>query len=177
MEKTRTIICLILIYFLIYFFQANIFNYLTISGVKPNMFIIFILFIGLFAGRKVGLILGLIFGVILDSLISKSIGSNMIMYGILGLLAELLDKRFSKDSRLIMMIMVFITTIIFEVGIYMYNIAVYNYMIQISFFIKIVLIEATYNVLITIIIYPLIKRFGEYLENLFRPKSMISNYF
>lgn len=177
MEKVRAIICLILVYFLVYFLQSNIFNYLTISSVKPNIFIILVLFIGLFAGRKLGFIFGLIFGLILDSLMGKSIGAYLIMYGVIGLLAEFLDRRFSKDSRLIIMIMVFVTTLIFDIGIYIYNIAVYDYMFQISSFIKIILIESIYNVLITIIIYPIMKRFGEYLENLFRPKSMISNYF
>ena len=72
MKKAILIIVLIIAFFIIYFLQANFFSWFTISGIKPNLFVIFILFIGLFAGKKIGAILGLILGLYLDLVIGKT---------------------------------------------------------------------------------------------------------
>ena len=56
MKKFSIFIGLILTFFVIYFLQVNIFNNFTIAGIKPNLFIIYILFIGLFANQILGII-------------------------------------------------------------------------------------------------------------------------
>lgn len=52
MKKTITILCIILIFFLIYFLQANVFTWFNIGGIMPNLYVILVLFIGLFMKRK-----------------------------------------------------------------------------------------------------------------------------
>ena len=54
MKKTLTIIILCLTFILIYLLQINFFNWFTIAGVKPNLFVILALFTGLYTGRKIG---------------------------------------------------------------------------------------------------------------------------
>ena len=50
MKKTMINIGLILTAILVYILQVNFFNWFNIAGVMPNLFVIFILFIGLFVG-------------------------------------------------------------------------------------------------------------------------------
>lgn len=52
MKKTITIITIIFIFFLIYFLQANFFTWFNMAGVMPNLYVILVLFIGLFMKRK-----------------------------------------------------------------------------------------------------------------------------
>lgn len=52
MKKTLTIIILCIAFVIIYLLQINLFSWFTIAGVKPNIYIILILFIGLYAGRR-----------------------------------------------------------------------------------------------------------------------------
>ena len=59
----------------------------------PNLFILYILFIGLFIGKKLGAIFGLFFGIYLDILIGQAIGVTGVMLAIIGLLAEYFDKK------------------------------------------------------------------------------------
>ena len=59
MKKIGIGILFFIIFFIIYFLEANIFPFLTINGVLPNLFIIFILFIGLFANTAYGVFLEL----------------------------------------------------------------------------------------------------------------------
>lgn len=53
-------IILFLIFGLLYFLQANIFPLIPISGVTPNLFVIFILVIGLFGNNFLAILFGII---------------------------------------------------------------------------------------------------------------------
>ena len=177
MKKAGSIALLILAFLIIYFLQANFFTWFTIAGVKPNLFVIYILFIGLFAGKKLGLILGIFFGVYLDIVIGRQIGISGIMLGAIGLLGEYLDKNFSKESRITIMLMIAGSTVIYEVGCYIFNIIALGTSVEILAFIKILLIEVIYNILIAIVIYSLIQRLGHALEEVFKTKNILTRYF
>ena len=60
MKKTIIFTVLFLIFMLIYFLQMNFFSWFTIAGVMPNLFVIFILIIGLFTGRAIGVTTGIV---------------------------------------------------------------------------------------------------------------------
>ena len=64
--RTKVYIILFIIFLIIYFLQANFFSWFNLAGVKPNIFIILVLFIGLFGGRKVALTYGIIIGIFID---------------------------------------------------------------------------------------------------------------
>ena len=100
----------------------------------PNLFILYILFIGLFIGKKLGAIFGLFFGIYLDILIGQAIGVTGVMLAIIGLLAEYFDKNFSKESRVTIMLMVIGTTILYEVGVYGFDVVKYSFPFEIQEF-------------------------------------------
>ena len=122
MKKTIAIISLIIAFFVIYFLQTNFFTWFTINGIMPNLFVILVLFIGLFAGRKLGFAFGIVFGLILDLLLGRTIGVSAFLLAIIGLVSEYLDKSFSKDSRIMIIITTIAGTIFFEVGYYIFKI-------------------------------------------------------
>ena len=177
MKKFLSIICLIIAFFITYFLQANFFTWFNIAGIMPNLFIVLVLFIGLFIGKKLGLVFGLLFGIYLDLLLGKAIGISGIMLGIVGLLGEYLDKNFSKDSRVTIILMVAGGTIIYEVGCYIFQIIKWDTLIEMLPFIKILLIEVIFNIVLVIILYPLIQKAGYYVENLFKHKEVLTRYF
>ena len=162
---------------MIYFLQANFFTWFNIAGVKPNLFIVFILFIGLFLGNKLGFAFGLILGIFLDLFISKSIGISGFMLAIVGLIGEYLDNNFSKDSRVTLILMVMGSTAIYELGAYLFQILKWNVAIEILPFLKTTIIEVIFNVVLVIILYPLMQKIGNYLERLFKNKSVLTRYF
>lgn len=177
MKKALSIVVLILSFFIIYFIQANFFTWFTIAKVQPNLFVIFVLCIGLFAGKKLGLILGIIFGFFLDIIIGRQLGITGIMLGIIGLTGEYLDKNFSKESRITIMLMIAASTGIYEIGCYIFNVIAQEVNMEIILFVKTLLIEILYNLLIAIVIYPLIQRLGHALEEIFKTKNILTRYF
>ena len=98
MRKFFTVILLILIFFLIYFLQTNIFSSYTLGGIAPNIFIIFVLFVGLYTNQALGISFGVIGGLILDFIYGRVIGTTAIMLCVIGYLGSYFDKNFSKDK-------------------------------------------------------------------------------
>ena len=131
----------------------------------PNLFVIFILFIGLFSNRITGVIYGVVIGGILDLVIGTQIGINAVGLGVIGFLAATFDKNFSKDSRATMMFMILGATLIFEVIVYILN------------FIRILAIEIIYNLILVIILYPLMQKFGYSIENEYKGNKILTRYF
>lgn len=177
MKKVISVIFLVISFLVIYFIQSNFFTWFTISNIQPNLFVILVLFIGLFAGKKLGLILGIIFGFFLDAVIGRQMGISGIMLGIIGLIGEHLDKNFSKESRITIMLMIAGSTGIYEIGCYLFNIVALGINAEMLQFIRILVIEIIYNLLITIVIYPIIQRLGHALEEIFKTKNILTRYF
>ncbi len=177
MRKTVIIIGLIVAFLIIYFLQVNIFNVFTIAGVSPNLFIVYILFIGLFANQFVGISFGVACGLILDLIYGKTIGVTAIMLCAIGYLGSYFDKNFSKENKLTIMFMVIGSTFVFEFGVYFINSIILDFNREYLYFIKIVVIEILYNVLLTIILYPLIQKLGYIIDRNFKRQNILTRYF
>ncbi len=176
MKKILVIIGIIITFFIIYFLQANFFTWFTIAGIMPNLFIIFVIFIGLFIGKKLGLVFGAIFGIYIDILIGKTIGPSGIMLGIIGMIAEYIDKSFSKDSRITIMSITAVCTAVYEIGMYMFQIIKWGTIIEIIPFFKILLVEIFFNTILVIILYPIIQKLGQKIETIFKGNTILTRY-
>ena len=177
MRKAGMAIFFILIFIIIYLLQVNLFSWFNLAGVKPNLFIILVLVIGLFSNKSIGTFFGIIFGFILDLLMGKSIGISIAMLGITGFIGGYLGKNFSKDSRITMITMIALTTLIYEIGIIILNFFINQIQIPIWYLVKILIIETIYNSIITIIIYPIILKLGYKVEETFGKNNMFTRYF
>lgn len=177
MKKVLIHIGLIISFIIIYILQTVFFSEFTIAGVMPNIFIILMLYIGLYMGRTMGIIYGIIYGIFIDLWIGKTIGITSIGLALIGLISGILDKTFSKDSRLIVILMGIICTIIYEVAFYLMQYIAFGINVEIFKFINILIVEIMYNVLITIIIYPLMKITGYEIENEVKGDKILTRYF
>lgn len=177
MKKAIINVSLILTTMLIYFLQSNFFSWFNIAGIMPNLFILLILFIGLFGTRTMGTIYGLIIGLILDFLLGTRIGIYSAGLGLIGFLAAIFDKNFSKDSRMTIMIMGVGATIIFESLTYLLKYVFAANQVDLLNFIKILAIEVAFNLILTIILYPLVQKAGYYIENEYKGNKILTRYF
>ena len=96
---------------------------------------------------------------------------------LIGVISGMLDKTFSKDSRLIVLLMGVVCTIIYEIVLYLMQYMVFRINIEIVEFLKILSIEVIYNVIIIIILYPLIKVTGYEIENEIKGDKILTRYF
>lgn len=177
MKNTVIIIVTTLVFLVCYFLQVNFFNWFNIAGISPNLFVMLVLFLGLFAGKRLGVPMGIFLGICLDFFINKKIGISGIMLGAIGAIGGMLDKNFSKDSRITIILMTIGVTAVYETGMYLLNHIIISTTIEIIPFIKILLIEILYNVILTIILYPLIQKAGYYIEDAFKGNQILTRYF
>lgn len=143
----------------------------------PNLFVIFVLFIGLFYSKIAGVVYGIVFGILLDFFIGRKIGLSGIMLGAVGLIGGIFDKNFSKENRFTIMMMVAVCTAIYETSLYLIGGAIYHYSYEMITFIKIIMIECLYNILITIILYPIIQNLGYKIEDVYKGDKILTRYF
>lgn len=177
MKKIFINIAIIISFIFIYLLQANFFTWFKIAGVMPSLLVILMLYIGLFMGRNSAIVYGVILGLLVDIFISRKLGITSIMLAVIGIIADLFDRNFSKDNRITVMAMVGVSTIIYEIGIYILNYIFLSINIEIIAFIKILLIETIYNIILTIIIYPIIQLTGYDVEEEYKGSKILTRYF
>ena len=143
----------------------------------PNIFIILMLYIGLYMGRTMGIIYGIIYGIFLDIWIGKSIGLTSIALAIIGLISGMFDKTLSKDNRMTVLLMGITCTVIYETILYLMQYMVYGINLEILSFIKTLLVEVIYNMLLIIILYPVMNKTGYEIEDEIKGNRILTKYF
>ena len=148
MKKALIYISLIFVFIFIYLLQSVFFVNFTIAGVMPNIVVILALFIGLFIGRSRGIIYGITF-----------------------------DKNFSKDSRIVILLIGAFCTIVYEVLLYVLQGVFFQISVEVIPFLKILALETIYNIFIIIIIYPIMKNVGYEIESEIKGDKILTRYF
>lgn len=64
-----------------------------------------------------------------------------------------------------------------EIFIYAYKAMILSINIEVMIFAKIVVIEIIYNAIMTIILYPLMQKFGYKIEEIFKKPKILTRYF
>jgi rod shape-determining protein MreD len=177
MRKSAIVVVLIIVFFILFFLQVNLFSSFTIAGISPNLFVIYVLFVALFSNQFLGISLGVIFGLILDFVYGRVIGTTAVMLCIIGYLGSYFDKNFSKENKLTIILMVAGATLIYEFGLYFLNSIILEFDREYFAFLKIVLVETLYNILLSIIVYPIMQKFGYVIDRTFKKNNILTRYF
>ena len=177
MKKIIINISLIIVFILIYLLQTTFFTSFTIAEIKPNLFIILMLYIGLYMGRSYGIIYGISYGIFIDIWIGRNIGITSICLAFIGFLGGVFDKNFSKDSRITILLMGTICTVLYEVALYILRNIIIGIDAEVIEFLRILLIEVIYNILLLIILYPIMKFTGYEIENEIKGDKILTRYF
>ena len=75
------------------------------------------------------------------------------------------------------MLMVLSSTVIVEVLNYLFKYMIEGISVEIFNFVKILILEVIFNLLLTIILYPLIRKFGYDIENEYKGNKILTRYF
>lgn len=163
---------LLILFAVLYFLQANIFPLIPLAGITPNLFVIFILLIGLYGNNFLAITFGLICGLFIDFSTSEVIGATPAMLCLIGFVATWFDSLWSKDEKISIIIMVILATLMFEFGTYFIKSIAIGYQLEVSAFFKILIWEEIYNILLTIIFFVPIKKLGYAMERKLKRTNM-----
>lgn len=177
MKKFFLGILMFINFIVLYLLQSNFFDWFTIAGISPNIFVIFMLFLGLFTNNKFSLVIAGLCGITLDLLASRTLGVNIIVFCLITVAGGYFDKNFSKENKLSIIIMVIGLTIGSEIVGYLLNALLLEIPLELISFSKILIIEVIYNAILTFIFYGLILKLGGIIERQFKQKNILTRYF
>lgn len=163
---------LFITFLIIYFLQVNIFPLVTIAGVVPNLFVIFILFIGLYANSFLAISFGILSGLWLDTIYGTCLGITSASFTLVGFIASWFDSLWSKDEKISIIIMVLVSTLIFEMISYFLKSVIIGFEFELVPFLKILSLEELYNVLLIIIFFSPMKKLGYKMERNLKRNNM-----
>ncbi len=132
----------------------TLFAYLQPFGVKPNLFLIYLVVAGFYVSKTESIWLGLVFGFALDLLIGVKIGLNGVLYMFACFFVTLLcENMIRRSNALVVFLCTALWTVVFE-GIT----AMLSNAGGVVHIIKVLGIEAVYNGIIALLVYLLLNR-------------------
>ena len=144
--------------------QATWLDCIEIFGIKPNLFLVYIIVICCFCGKIEGGAVGFAAGLLLDMLIGRIWGLNAVLGLILGFcMSHFYARVISNNNLLVTLALVLVGTLLYES---LYCFIAFLRVENVSFFpsmAKIVLPECGYNMVASVPIYLIVKRFAKFL--------------
>ncbi|MBE7023601.1 MAG: rod shape-determining protein MreD [Clostridia bacterium] len=144
--------------------QPTWLNGIEIFGTKPNLFLIYIIVVCCFCGRTEGATVGLVFGFVLDMLIGRLWGMNALLGMLSGFFIAHFCKKVLRNSNfLVAMIFVLVMSLFYEVVYYFIAFLTVDNVHFGAMFVKSILPECVYNVIISLPVYFIINKFSKSL--------------
>lgn len=176
-KKTLTIIIICLTLLFVNILQFTVFQKFAMFNIIANIIIVFFVFLSTYTNKIFAYILALIYGMLIDIRYSSPVGITAFALIILIELTIKFNLLLYVNSRIATMIKIFLLTIIFEFIRYLLRVIVLSFDMEIFEFIKIVIVEAIFNMFILMAIYDLFRNLGEITDEIFNKKNILSRYF
>lgn len=142
--------------------QPTLISSISIFGIGPNLFLVFIVAAAMIKGKKTGAVCGFVYGIAFDLIIGRMIGVNALIYMYAGLFAGILCERFiSGTGSIAGVVIVFAISMLCGI---IYYIAYNMVWGDLGFWMaltRVIILESLYSAVLCFIIYRLIeKSFG-----------------
>lgn len=125
--------------------QSSFSDFFGFQGIKPDIVLMVVVFYAFFYGYKKSAFFGLILGLIEDLFIGEFIGMNLFIKMATGIIVGLFSRNIYRDSKLLPIIIVFVSTIIANYFKWAFmNIFIEN--IEINYFIRVAFVQAMLNI-------------------------------
>ena len=145
--------------------QTTVLDYARIMGVKPNLFLVFIVCVALISAKPwESSVVGFVLGFLLDFMTGKSMGLNMLLFMYVGVVAGLLFERLLTNKYFGIISIVFIASVIYSFLYYSMSFMMWgegNFWYE---FVRIMLPEAVYSTVICVPLYRLARRTYRYAK-------------
>ncbi len=162
MYRKITILFLILIAYLL---QSTMIRILPMGGVAPNLLIILTSCFGFMRGKKEGMVIGFVSGLIMDVLFGNIIGFYALVYMIIGYLNGFFASIFYPEDIKLPMVLITSSELLYCFVVYFFRFLIQGKIRFGYYFMHIILPEIVYTIFVTIIIYKIILKINEWLED------------
>ncbi len=157
---------------ILYVFQTTVFTiYLSIGGITPNLILMFACIVGFMRGRRSGMLTGFFGGMLVDVMSGGIVGLSPLIYLLAGYFNGLFYKEYSKEQLLLPISLVALCDFGYGILFYFFHFLFRNRLNFGHYFIKIIIPEVVYTVVITIFAYLLVYFINRKLDYIDRKRS------
>lgn len=164
MKKFLTYLFIFLLVVCLYILQIFVIDGHSLFGLKPNLLLISVVTVSLWYGLYVGSIYSFIIGFITD-LIFGSYGQFTICYSIVGCIIGFLNYNYRKENKVALLYVTALATCIFEFSQYILFIFKTTSYISVIYLLKHIIIASLLNICIAYIIYGILYKITEKLDD------------
>ncbi len=149
-----------------YLLQTTLFQALSFANISPNLLIIVASCFGFMRGKKEGMYIGFFCGLIIDIFFGKLFGFYALIYMYIGYLNGFFHKLFFPEDIKLPILLITISDLVYNMMIFITMFLLRNRLDLPYYFIHVMLPEAIYTVLVTILIYRFISKLNQKLEEI-----------
>lgn len=139
--------------FVITLLQSTIVDHIEIMNVKPNLLLVFIVVVSILRGNVEGAVIGFLCGLCHDIISGKLIGLFALLGMYIGLIIGSVNKRLYRENVLIAVFFTFVSTFVYEFVFYFFNIFLRGKGDLIFPLKNVILPEAIYNSVLSILLF------------------------
>jgi len=161
MKRVISYVLLILVFFLI---QNNIFAASSLIMTVPNLLMILVFSFGFIRGSLEGMLIGFFCGLLNDLFFGNTIGFTALMYSVLGYGMGLIGNLYYTDFVNLPLLLCLFSILIYHIGIYVFAFLINGYGSFGSYLGNVALPELLYTGIMTLLLYPLIRRVEELIQ-------------
>lgn len=168
----RYIIMLIILIFCL-ILPGTVFHYLSWNGVKPDLAMLWVIYIAIYHRPSEGMVYGFATGLIVDLYFSRYIGMYTITLAIVAFLISFLQQRWYRENIPLTIVLVFLATLLGQTIVSLLaNIAGLNW--DFGDALRMIIGVSLYNALLVPITYPLVSK--SFSKGILKQKSNYERY-
>lgn len=145
-------------------FQCTLFQALSLAYIAPNLLIVVTSSFGFMRGKKEGLIIGFFAGLLIDIFYGDVLGFYALIYMYIGYVNGFFNKIFYDEDIKLPMILITLSDLFYGLIIYLFLFLLRTRLDFGYYFIHIIIPEVIYTVVVTIILYRIIRMINRKLE-------------
>lgn len=162
----RRKITLFFIIFICFLLQTTVFQALSFAGISPNLLIVVTAAFGFMRGRKEGMWIGFFCGLLLDIFYGSMVGFYALVYMYTGYINGFFRKRFYPDDIKLPMILITASDLACNLVVYLFLFLMRGKFQIGYYFMRIILPELVYTILVTVFLYFVILKINQKLEQI-----------
>ncbi len=144
--------------------QCSVFDSLSFAGIIPNLMIILTSSFGFMRGEKEGLVIGFFSGLLNDIFFGSFLGFYALLLMYIGYINGKFSRIFYPEDIKLPLALIVISDLSYGIICYVLTFMLRSRFQFTYYFMHIILPEALYTIVVTLILYPVILRVNERLE-------------
>ena len=168
MFRKITVILFILAGFIL---QCSVFSSLAFAGIIPNLMIVLTSSFGFMRGEKEGLVIGFLCGLLSDVFFGGFLGFYALLLMYIGYLNGKFSKIFYPEDIKLPLALIVVSDLSYGIICYLLTFMLRGRFDFSYYFLRVILPEALYTIIVTLFLYPVVLKTNEMLEGYERKRA------